>query len=113
MKKIKRISNQKAYDYVSRRESFKGSNLYAEYITVKQDSFRESIRDALKTPLEIYVVFSYGEHFPIYACKAGRWFRNKDKYSLTTSKHQSQSRPRDVSHFTDLDTEGIAAVCGV
>lgn len=113
MESIQRIANQKAHEHVSRREPFKGSNLYAEYRTVKQDSFREAIREALGEPLEVYAVFSYGEHFPIYAFRAGQWFRNKDKYSVTTSKHQSQARPWDVSHFTDLDTDGIKAVCGL
>lgn len=41
----------------------------------------------------IYVVYSYRRNFPIYANWKGVWFANKDKFSRTTSKHQSQAHP--------------------
>jgi hypothetical protein len=34
----------------------------------------------------LYVVYSYGTHFPM-------WVGNSDRYSRTTSKQQSQTRP--------------------
>jgi hypothetical protein len=54
---------------------------------------------------DLYVVYSYGYHFPmyIYDYKAQQWFGNSDKYSSTTSRHQSQARPRHVD-ITYLDT---------
>lgn len=42
---------------------------------------------------DIYVVYSYNRKWPIYANWKGIWFRNEDKYSPTTSKHQSQTHP--------------------
>ena len=55
---------------------------------------------------KMYVVYSYGYHFPMYIFKAGRWYRNTDKYSVTTSKHQSQLRP-DVEKFVERNTRQL------
>ena len=44
--------------------------------------FSEQIDDA-------YVVYSYGKHFPVALFKDGQWLINADKYSPTTSRHQS------------------------
>ena len=74
MKKV-RTSNINASKYVSCKIPFKGSNTFAEYTN------------------GVYMVYSYGYHFPIYAYKNGKWFGNKNKYSVTTSKHQSQLKP--------------------
>jgi len=48
----------------------------------------------------IYVVYSYGSHFPIYAYepKSDRWFANEDKYSRTTTRHQSLAHPRTETY---------------
>ena len=47
---------------------------------------------------EVYATHSYGHHFPMYVYDAGTntWFGNEDKYSRTTSAHQSKARPRGV-----------------
>lgn len=45
-----------------------------------------------ETPL-LYVVYSYGEHWPLFAWDNGEWYENEDKYSPTTSKHHSQTHP--------------------
>lgn len=42
---------------------------------------------------ELYVVYSYRRGWPIYINWKGVWFSNEDKYSPTTSKHQSQTHP--------------------
>ena len=42
---------------------------------------------------DVYVVYSYGRHWPLYVNWKGVWFSNKDKYSVTTSKHASQANP--------------------
>jgi hypothetical protein len=36
-----------------------------------------------------YVVYSYGKHFPVALFKDGQWWLNTDRYSPTTSRHQS------------------------
>lgn len=42
-----------------------------------------------------YVVYSYGEHWPlfIYVPHVNTWFENKDRHSSTTSKHRTQTHP--------------------
>lgn len=40
----------------------------------------------------LYVVYSYGTHFPVAVYKNGVWLVNEDKYSRTTSKHQGYVR---------------------
>lgn len=86
---MERVANQKSRQYVERLEEFQGSNMYAEW----------------KHLSSLYVVYSYGEHFPMWVFDKDsyRWFGNKDKYSRTTSKQQSQSKPYGVDHW--LDTE--------
>jgi len=46
----------------------------------------------------LYVVYSYGEHFPLFLCDCSHgeraWAVNTDKYSVTTSKHFSQAHPQ-------------------
>lgn len=41
----------------------------------------------------MYVVYSYGDHWPLFVCHDGVWYENSDRYSVTTSKHRSQSHP--------------------
>lgn len=45
-----------------------------------------------------YTVYSYGYHFPMYVYDyaIGEWIGNQDKYSTTTSRHQSKCRPNNV-----------------
>ena len=70
-------SNKDADKYTTNREPFKGSNTWGEWIR------------------DVYAVYSYGYHFPIYVYdeQLGLWFGNKDKYSQSTAKQISQSRP--------------------
>ena len=70
-----KVLNKKCSQYVSRCEDFQGSNLFG----VHENSH--------------YVVYSYGRHFPIYANIGGVWYGNKGRYSVSTSKHQSQASP--------------------
>lgn len=46
----------------------------------------------------IYVVFSYGTHWPlfVYDSKRNKWYSNSSKYGVTTSKHYGQAHPRGV-----------------
>ena len=87
-----RLSNKNVRDYVTDRGSFKANNLFAEW-----------------NKEEAYIVYSYGYHFPIYAYKNGIWYANKNKYSISTSRHQTQVKPEGVD-FVYLDTEGMKAL---
>ena len=77
----KRIANKIARAFVQKAEPFQGSNLFGEY----DDSDEGS-----NTP---YVVYSYGYHFPMFIYLNNIWYENSDKYSVSTSKQQSQARP--------------------
>ena len=83
---------------MTNREEFKGSNLFGEWDGAS-DYF--DISDTY-TP---YIVYSYGRHFPIYLYLNGIWYENTDKYSVSTSKHQTQARP-DAS-TVKVDTQAI------
>ena len=71
-----RTANKDGYSYTENRYEFKGSNTFAE------------------NNEGTYAVYSYGYHFPLYVFKDGSWYENNDKYSVSTSKHKTQLRPR-------------------
>lgn len=75
-----RIANRNSFAYTSRLKPFVGNNMYAEWGGPQ---------------MSLYIVYSYGEHFPMYIYdeQRGVWYINEDKYSMSTSKHQSQSYP--------------------
>lgn len=86
-----RVANRDASKYVNELKEFKGSyNRYADASIFAEN--KVSFDDE-----ELYVVYSYGYHFPmyIYDRQAGIWVGSKDKYSSSTSKHQSQCRPSE------------------
>jgi hypothetical protein len=60
---------------------------------------------------DLYVVYSYGEHFPMYAFDevACVWLGNKDKYSRTTTTHQSLARP-DTDSIRWMNTDDLRTV---
>ena len=70
-----RVANKDCRSYVERKEEFNGSNLYAEKIG------------------KIYIVYSYGEHYPMFLCRKGHWYENSDGSSRSTSRQRSQARP--------------------
>lgn len=70
-----RITNKQAKVYVEQLKPFIGSNLKA----IEKDG--------------MYIVYSYGEHFPAYIYAEGAWFENEDDYSASTKRHMSQARP--------------------
>jgi hypothetical protein len=72
-----RTTNAGSRVFVQARRDFQGANLFGQ------------------NRGNIYVVFSYGEHWPlfIYDKRNNTWFENADRYSSTTSKHRSQSHP--------------------
>ena len=77
---IPRVANAKCRQFVKDREPFRGSNLYGVYSLVDTDN-------------EVYTVYSYGDHYPMFIYANGMWFENEDKYSRSTSKHHGQAHP--------------------
>jgi hypothetical protein len=104
-----RVSNINCRQKVENREPFTGSHLFAEVTRPKGSGLRGAVREAIGEPLEVYAVYSYGYHFPIYAFIAGVWYRNSGKYSRSTSKHQGQARP-SVPAFVDMETEALQTI---
>lgn len=51
----------------------------------------------------MYVVYSYGEHWPLFVYHAGVWYENEDRYSVTTSKHRSASHPHCETQHVACD----------
>ena len=80
-----KTSNRNCRAQVQQRNAFTASNIFAEYITTNADL---STLDTCR-----YVVYSYGRHFPMYIYEGGHWYANIDKYSPSTSRHQSQANP--------------------
>lgn len=92
-----RIANRDARRYVQQRQRFYASNMYA-------------------TPYGhtgLYVVYSFGPHFPIWIWVPGHdiWVGNKDKMSRTSTRHQTQTHPlTDVPVW--FDTTAMRALMG-
>ena len=74
---VERVTNSQSRDYSENLIPFKGANLEGKTLDNGD-----------------YVVLSYG-YYPIWwYCKAeGKWYGNSTKYSVTTSKQMTQSRP--------------------
>lgn len=89
-----RTSNAKARGFVETKTPFKGANTFGEWVNAK-----------------VFAVYSYGYHWPLYACIDGCWFENIDKYSQTTSKHKSQLRPAS-DFFTGCRTQTLKDLIG-
>lgn len=97
---MKRVTNKEAASLTQRREIFE---------TVNQTIFSRRLRgydighgDYAD---KVYVVYSYGDHFPMYVYDygTGQWYGNANKYSVTTSRHQTLTRPDVVSRWFGTD----------
>ena len=75
IKIMKKIANKNGGEYTANCTEFNGNNTFARWEN------------------SAYVVYSYGYHFPMYVWKNSGWFENSDKYSVSTSKQQTQLRP--------------------
>jgi hypothetical protein len=84
--KTMKVANKNARQYVDGLKEFEGSNIFAEHTATLSPSKKN-----------LYVVYSYGYHFPmyIYDIQAGMWIGNEDSYSMSTSRQQSQCRPSE------------------
>lgn len=94
---MSKITNNDAREYVMRKEEFRTNNktMFGE--------LREGNPNKQIPPM--YVVYSYGYHFPMYVYdyEACQWLGNSDKYSRTTSKHQSLTRPYTVAKWFNTE----------
>lgn len=93
---MNRVPNTKCRNHVVARLPFKGSNLWGEWVKPLANNKQQ------------YVVYSYGQHFPVYVYSEGMWFENEDKYSRTTARHLSQARPTDKTIL--LSTRAMIAL---
>ena len=91
-----RVSNSKARDYVNGFKEFQGSNTFGKWIP--QGGGRVNDK-------QVYAVYSYGSHFPMYVWDSTekKWIGNKDKYSQSTTRHQSLLRPSSVGMWYNTD----------
>jgi hypothetical protein len=86
-----KIANRDARQHVQRLHPFEGNNLYGHYFCVNPSSVLMGDSG--------YVVHSYGPHWPLFIAMTLEpygptvWFENKERHSVTTSKHRSQSHP--------------------
>lgn len=94
----KKINTRKAYEQISRRESFVSNGaLSARTHTGPGDQLNfgkmsEGSRASIKALSDIdYVVHSYATPIGVHSQSQG-WVIPEDRYSSTTSKHQSQLR---------------------
>ena len=80
---MKKATNKNAYILVDKGIPFIGSNTMGVYEG------------------KLYVVYSYGKHFPMYVYNPDgcKWLANGDKYSVSTSKQQSQLRPTGTLEY--------------
>jgi hypothetical protein len=86
MATIVKVANKNASREVTNRIPFDGNNTFGRW------SHRGLFTSAED---EVYVVYSYGRHFPMYAYSTitQQWYENEDGYSKTTVKHKAQLRP--------------------
>ncbi len=93
-----KVANKNASQYVDNLDRFTGSNTFAVNEAFKHENFVKHNSNEYGGYENLYVVYSYGYHFPmyIYDRQAGIWIGNEDRYSMSTSKHQSQCRPSEA-----------------
>ena len=78
MSKTPRINGRTCRPYVQAKKAFTNSNgqLYA----------------VRHTPM-LYVVYSYGDHWPLFAHDGFDWYENEDTCTRTTARHRSNANP--------------------
>ena len=90
-----KIANTNARTFVKSRMEFTGSNLYGRWTTSN-----------------LYVVYSYGDHFPlwVYDDVIGHWLENTSKYSQTTSIHKTRTNPYAGMPYIALPNDDMKSV---
>ena len=74
---------------VQQRQEFQANSMYAQ--------------DWIVNGTPVYVVFSYGVHWPMLIYLRGKWYGNRNKYSATTSRHMSAANPGCVEEWLSCD----------
>jgi hypothetical protein len=100
---MRKTSNIHARQFVKDHEEFQGNNLHGDIV----------VRDGTA----MYCVWSYG-YWPlfVYVAPVEKWYENTDRYSVTTSKHRSQTHPHcdtvrvNRAALTDLINRGADAL---
>lgn len=96
---MKTVPNNQAADYVRNKVTFnnrsRDPSLYGRWFVYDEDSNRAPM----------YVVYSYGPHWPLYIWdeRTAQWLGNKDKVSVTTTRHAAQTRPPDDIKYYSCD----------
>lgn len=90
---MNRPNNKDVGHYVKGRLEFQAHNMNGKWVSPNKREW-------------LYVVYSYGEHFPmyVYSQDSGDWFENGNRYSNTTTRHKSQARPTSNTIKVDTDT---------
>lgn len=85
MSKIVKTTNRDCRRYVQNCVPFDNSNkqLFARW-----------------TSSGLYVVYSYGDHWPLFVWDAANetWYANESKVSMTTSHHYSYAHPHTTTY---------------
>lgn len=87
----KNVANCRCRKLVEQKVPFQAHNIFARALrTYDTPAYPDKLGCAV-----LYVVYSYGLHFPMYVFDfaTSTWYANTDKYSTTTGKHKSQARP--------------------
>ncbi len=82
-----KIANRDARPLVKEQHPFEGSDLYAQFHTQNHPNGDNG-------PDMWYVVYSYGDHWPLFIHAGDTWFENGSKHSRTTAKHRTQVHPQ-------------------
>ena len=79
---------------ISNKEMRAKVEFMTEFDNKNRSCFARRFEDA-----GIYAVYSYGQHWPlwVYDWNASQWYENVDKYSVTTTRHASHTRPYDLT----------------
>jgi hypothetical protein len=96
---MSKITNRQAINYINNLKPFRTGNetVFAKWTTAGDGE-------------KVYSVYSYGHHFPMWVQYRGVWFGNRDKYSVTTSRHQSATMPAPHDSIRWTDTEDLKRI---
>jgi len=84
--KSTRVSGQECRSFIQELKLFHNSGFNTRH--PKGSTLWSELRD------DLYVVYSYGQHWPLYINWRGIWFSNKsDTPSRTTTRHRTHANP--------------------
>lgn len=100
-----KVDMKRARECVREKIAFRGNNVFARWEATQHGG-----------PCDLYVVYSYGEHWPLYVYEqmTGVWYRNTEKSSPTTSRHSTQLHPGvpcvDIEKNEDMTSLAVGGV---